>query len=129
MAKLADGEATGAIADIRVTYDAAVIFVYLCEAHAADSWPLSTRAPRNHKSLDERQTAGAAFLRQWPALAQQIHSWFIDDLDDQTTITNGLWPERYLLLKEGRVAWKSTLSETPGDLSNDLHAAATENFA
>lgn len=101
--------------------------MYLCEAHALDSWPLSPAAPVNHRSLADRQAAGEAFLRQWPAFAEQLHAWYIDGMDDGTTIANGLWPERYVVLKGGRATWASAFSED-GPLPVELRAAAAAAF-
>lgn len=82
-------------------------------------------APRNHRSLAERQVAGEALLQKWPAFAEQLHSWFVDGMDDGSTIANGLWPERYLILKEGRVTWSSSLSDNG---HQSLRAAAMAAF-
>jgi len=77
----------------------------------------------------ERQAVGEAFLDQWSDFAQLLHSWYIDDFDDTTTIANGLWPERYLVLRDGRVTWASVLSEGPSrDFTQELFDSATAAF-
>jgi len=73
----------------------------------------------------ERQEAGEALLSQWPAFAQQLDAWYIDAMDDGTTIANGLWPERYLVLREGIVTWASTFSDLDVGV---LRVAALESF-
>jgi len=104
-----------------------VIFVYLCEAHAADTWPLSPTAPPSHKSVAERAAVGLAFLERWPAFAELLHSWYVDDIGDEATIRLGLWPERYVYLQHGRAVWASTFKEDP-NLCDELRAAAETVF-
>lgn len=82
----------------------------------------------SHKSLEDREASGAAFLEQWPAFAGLLHSWFVDDMGDEMTVRWGLWPERYILLRHGCVAWASSLSNEPVDLPSELRAAAATAF-
>lgn len=92
-----------------------VIFVYLCEAHAADTWPLSPEAPCQHKTLQERLTAARALLSSHPDFASAVDEWFVDTLENTTTVANGFWPEKYVVAREGVVEWASDLtSEVPG---------------
>lgn len=84
--------------------------MYLCEAHALETWPLSPNAPKNHSSLSDRHQAIEQLLRKFPRFNSLLDECLIDHLDDASTISNGLWPERYLLLQGGLVAWASDLS-------------------
>lgn len=84
----------------------------------------------NHTSLAERSAAAASFLSSWPAFAELVRSTYIDEMDNAATIAFGLWPERFLLLNKGVVAWASTLSDQPpGSLSQELSQAAQNTFA
>lgn len=113
-----------ALADIRRTHGAAVLFVYLCEAHAVDAWPLSPEAPRCHRSLEERQAAAAAFLGRWPDFAGELQGCYVDGMDDGSTLANGLWPERYLVVRDGIVVWASSFTEDPVQQLKSAVAAA-----
>lgn len=86
-----------------------VVFLYLAEAHAADSWPLSGCARSVHRSLEERLKAAQGFLDEHPGLASVVDDVYVDDMDENTTVANGLWPERYLLLNGAMVQWASSL--------------------
>lgn len=119
-----------ALADLRQKYNAVIIFLYLCEAQARDSWPLSTNAPNNHTSLEERVSAGQKLLAEHPGFAQQLEGWYVDDMDDATTIANGFWPERYVFTVGGKVVWASTIAEATGtSLPDDFAATAASVFA
>mmetsp|Transcript_32202 Transcript_32202/g.39584 ORF Transcript_32202/g.39584 Transcript_32202/m.39584 type:complete len:105 (-) Transcript_32202:158-472(-) len=99
--------------------------MYLCEAHAADSWPLSTNAPRNHTCLEERVCAAQAFLGKWPNLQDLVDMVLVDEMDDSTTISLGLWPERFLLLEQGVVKWASSFKDAhPDDMFFELNELA-----
>lgn len=78
-----------------------VFFIYLCEAHALDVWPLSPLAPKSHADLAERQTVAEDLLSSFPAFASLLSGTFLDNMDNEVTETFGLWPERYLLLQGG----------------------------
>ena len=98
-----------------------VVFMYLCEAHASDSWPLSTNAPRNHRSLEERTSAAQAFLQKWKSLQDAVDIVLVDSMDDSITISLGLWPERFLLLEHGTVQWASSFEDAaPADMIGQL---------
>lgn len=97
------------LADARES-GAKVIFIYLAEAHAADSWPLSPSAQNVHRSLEQRLAAAKLFFHDNPMLAVAVDEWYVDALDDCITKHYGLWPERYLLLDGPTVKWNSTLS-------------------
>lgn len=95
--------------------------MYLCEAHAADSWPLSTNAPKNHTSLEERVCAARAFLQKWPSLQDAVDMLLVDGMDDSITISLGLWPERFLLLEDGVVKWANSFEDAdPDDIVHEL---------
>jgi len=83
--------------------------MYLAEAHAADSWPLSAEARTTHSCLSQRLEAAESFLAEYPGLASLVDEVFVDSMDDKTTIDNGLWPERYVLLEGQSVLWASSL--------------------
>lgn len=102
----------------------------MCEAQARDSWPLSPDAPRNHTSLEERVSAAQQLLQAHPDFAQLLEAWYVDDMDDSTTIANGFWPERYIFAVDGRAAWASTISEATGsELPEDFRAMAAAAFS
>lgn len=90
--------------------DAKVIFVYLAEAHAADSWPLGDSAQKVHRNMGERVAAAQIFFHENPMLAAAVDEWYVDDLDNDVTLSLGLWPERFLLLQGPLVKWNSSLS-------------------
>lgn len=98
-----------------------MIFMYLCEAHAADSWPLSTNAPRNHTCLEERVSAAQAFLQKWQSLQDVVDMVLVDAMDDSVTISLGLWPERFLLIEQGIAKWASSFEDAdPEDMVHEL---------
>lgn len=102
--------------------------MYICEAHSAENWPLSPEAPLNHKSLEDRVTKASNFLHDWPDLKRILsRPVVVDGLDDASTTLNGLWPERYLLLREGTVVWASTFGSDSEMVS--LQEAAAELFS
>jgi len=118
------------LADISKRHRCPIIFFYLCEAHAWDSWPLSPNAPKNHANLGERVAAASSFLSRWPSFAQLLHSTYVDEMDNATTIALGLWPERLLLLKHGAVSWASTFSDdVSSKLVQQLQQASQQVFA
>jgi len=130
VAKLAEGSLLQTITDIQKSYNLVVLFLYTCEAHAWDSWPLSPNAPENHTSIEERASTARAFLDKWPAFSSLLHGHYVDDMGDAATIANGLWPERFVLLRDGVATWASTLNDdVPGDISHDLRTAAQQAFA
>ena len=93
------------------TFRCPVVFMYLCEAHAADSWPLSTNAPKNHTCLEERICAAQAFLHKWQSLQDVVDMVLVDAMDDSLTVSLGLWPERFLLTEQGVVKWASSFED------------------
>lgn len=128
MEQLADGSLLRALTEIAASCP--IFFIYLCEAHALDSWPLSHNAPPNHRSLCERRLAATSFLTRWPALQGLIKQTLIDNMDDRTTVELGLWPERFLFLQGGKVAWASSLTEEgTEDLASQLLAMAHSHIA
>lgn len=113
------------LADLRRTHGASVLFIYLSEAHAIDTWPLSSDAPRSHANLDNRRDAATRFLSRWPQFAREVQFSFVDGMNDENTIAKGLWPERYLVIRDGVVTWASALTEEP---IGDMWRAATRWF-
>lgn len=106
--------------------------LYLAEAHAAETWPLSTNAPKVHGSIEERLAAAQNLLAEYPGFAQLVQGRiYVDDLDNKTTLANGLWPERYLLLEGNHICWASSLSyeERFADVPKQLSNAARELWA
>jgi len=95
------------LADVRTSHVCLVIFLYVHEAHARDLWPLSTSAPAVHGSLPERLEAASRFLKRWPAFAAQVQATYVDDMSNELTLEYGLWPERVVLLRHGKVEWAS----------------------
>lgn len=113
MSKLKTGALVAAMEEIHAEYDAKLVFVYLDEAHSADTWPLtcSQGVPQAHRSSHERRAAAEAFLAKNDLLASLVKDhWYLDDMENSLAILNGLWPERYLLLERQEVIWASTLS-------------------
>jgi len=94
--------------------------MYLCEAHAADSWPLSTNAPRNHQCLEDRISAARTFLEKWQHFRDILDMVVVDDMDDSLTISLGLWPERFLLLEHGVVQWSSSFQDVDPEETNSV---------
>lgn len=85
------------------------VFVYLAEAHAANTWPLSKCGPTAHEDLQERRQAARNFLERFPGLSTLVgQEVYIDDMSDKTTVDFALWPERYMLLEAGEVRWASS---------------------
>lgn len=86
--------------------------VYLAEAHAADTWPLSeNEICAQHNFVEQRLCAAKRLLDQYPDLTDLLEGrLYVDNIDNQTTLAHGLWPERYLLLDGDKVQWASTLS-------------------
>lgn len=75
-------------------------------------------------------STAAAFLDSWPAFAQLLHSCYVDEMANTLTVDYGLWPERFFLLRDGVVAWASTLTdEVPGSLHEEMLGAAQQIFA
>lgn len=114
-----------ALANIRRACGASVFFIYLSEAHALDTWPLSSDAPHSHANLDLRRDAATSFLSRWPNFAREVQCSFVDGMNDENTIAKGLWPERYLVIRDGVVTWASSLTEEP---IGELWRAATRSF-
>mmetsp|Transcript_85962 Transcript_85962/g.221323 ORF Transcript_85962/g.221323 Transcript_85962/m.221323 type:complete len:81 (+) Transcript_85962:704-946(+) len=80
--------------------------------------------------MEERVAAAEGLLQKHPGFAQQLDAWYVDEMHDGTTISNGFWPERYVVTVHGRVTWASTISEaTSCSLPQDLAAAAAAAFA
>jgi len=82
--------------------------MYLAEAHAADTWPLSNNCLNAHSNITHRLAAARSFLTEYPELASVVDEMYVDFMDDKTTVNNGLWPERYLLLDGRTVQWASS---------------------
>lgn len=100
--------------------------MYLAEAHAVDSWPLSSKAQKTHSSISHRLEAARSFLREYPELASLIDEMYVDSMDNATTVSNGLWPERYLLLDGPTVLWASSLrfEDRLADIPTHIREAA-----
>lgn len=91
---------------------------------------MSPNAPSNHGSLDERVVAAKSFLDKWPSLKGLASAIYVDHMENDTTISNGLWPERFVLLHHGVVSWASSLIEDgTADLPQKLSEAAARIFA
>ena len=98
--------------------------MYLCEAHASDVWPLSTRAPASHKSLEERIQAAKAFVQAWPQLRDVLHNVVVEGMENALTMSLGLWPERFLHLEEGEIQWASCFKDAePQRMKEELEDA------
>jgi len=90
-----------------------------------NSWPLSPEAPRSHLNLRDRRIAAQTFLSLWPAFSHELHGSYIDGMENSNTIAYGLWPERYLVVRDGVVTWASQLTEEP---VIELRRAAAASF-
>jgi hypothetical protein len=98
--------------DIIAERSVRVVFVYLQEAHATDTWPLTSNGHilSAHRCDEDRISAARAFLDEYPSFASLVRDqWYVDTSDNGFAIQNGLWPERYLLLDGHRVCWASSL--------------------
>lgn len=100
-----------ALAEVRSHHRCPVVFVYLHEAHARDLWPLSPSAPLVHADLPGRLAAASDFLERWPSFAAELQSAYVDDMSNELALKYGLWPERVLLLTQGRAAWASDFEQ------------------
>lgn len=127
--KLKSGELLNIIREICATTGASPMLVYLAEAHAAETWPLSKDAPHIHNNLEERIGAARRLCKEYPQLDDLLDGRvYVDGLDNATTLANGLWPERYLLLEGNDVVWASTLSfeerlaDVPAQLKDAAHS-------
>jgi len=101
--------------------------LYLSEAHAAETWPLSENAPSMHNSNEDRLSSARSLLETYTDFADILNGEiYIDDIANAITLAYGLWPERYVLLEGNKVIWASTLSfeERCTDVLTQLHAAA-----
>ena len=100
---------------------AALLTVYIAEAHAADEWPIGASAPAasapaddaaplpppagpvlQHRDAGARRAAARAFAAAgWPTPLA------LDALDDGALRLFGAWPLRVYVIHRGRVAHKS----------------------
>mmetsp|Transcript_43194 Transcript_43194/g.113756 ORF Transcript_43194/g.113756 Transcript_43194/m.113756 type:complete len:127 (+) Transcript_43194:1025-1405(+) len=119
-----EGGPIKALAEIKERFQAEVIFAYLCEAHAVDTWPLSPEGRASHKSMKDRGEAVAEFLARFPEFDALVSAVVVDDMTDATTVANGLWPERWVVLEDGVVKWTSSLAGDQGPVGQDLLRAA-----
>mmetsp|Transcript_15908 Transcript_15908/g.29105 ORF Transcript_15908/g.29105 Transcript_15908/m.29105 type:complete len:111 (+) Transcript_15908:836-1168(+) len=103
------------------------MLIYLAEAHAEDTWPLSRCAPPRRAQVHERVEAVQQLLAQNPQLAALVQDRvYVDGQQNAITLEYGLWPERYLLLEGNKVLWASALTyeARANDMSKDIPAAA-----
>ena len=87
-----------------------VVLLYMCEAHAKETWPLSAAAPVSHSTETDRLHAAEQLLARFPGLAAVVGKHvYLDSLDNQAATALGFWPERYVFIEDGRVHWESSL--------------------
>ena len=82
--------------------DAALVFVYVAEAHAADRWSFSDNAYhiRTHQCLDERLQAARELQAQVPGVRVVC-----DGMEDEAAAAFAAVPERLAVVRDGRVRY------------------------
>jgi len=87
------------------------VFLYLAEAHAADTWPLSAGATKAHTGEEDRLRAARALLEAFPEVETLFGAHvYADAMTDAMATGLGLWPERYVLTAAGEATWASSLA-------------------
>lgn len=127
MAKLKTADFLNHLQEICNWSGAKIALLYLSEAHANETWPLSVHAPPAHGSTVERLQAARQLLSQHPQFASMLENRiYADSLDNALAVGYGLWPERYMLLDGNVVGWTSSLSFEArcANLPQELAAAA-----
>lgn len=101
---------------------AAVVFVYIAEAHATDGWQLDANLEDDvlvaqHASLEERFAAARAGVERLGLTLPVV----VDGMDDAVSNAFAAWPERiYVVDADGRIAFTGG----PGPFEFDPDAAA-----
>lgn len=94
--------------------------VYVLEAHFVEEtidedgnkdllgWPIGNhfRYPQ-HKSLEDRLAMGRKFLNKYNIEIPMV----CDNMDNEFNKTFGIWPDRAILIFQGKMAWFSVLEE------------------
>jgi len=78
------------------------------EAHASDEWPLGTKTQiPQHKTIEDRITAAKNF--------QKENEWtlplVVDTIENDFHNAVAAWPERLLILKDGKVEYIQIVSD------------------
>jgi len=68
----------------------------------------------------------SVFLERWPSFDAELRYRCADDMSNELALKYGLWPERVVLLKHGRVEWASDFEQYGAD---ELLGAAGRVFA
>ena len=101
---------------------AAVVFVYVAEAHATDGWQMESNVEEdvlvaNHVTIEDRFTAARAGVERL-GLTMPV---LVDTMDDAVSTTFAGWPERiYVVDAHGRIAHPGG----PGPFEFDPDAAS-----
>jgi len=76
------------------------IAVYVSEAHAADEWPLGNFACVNqHKTIEERVEAAKNFISKFNFKLPV----YVDTMENSFDNTYYAWPDRYYIIKDGKM--------------------------
>ena len=101
---------------------AALVFVYIAEAHTTDGWQLESNVEdgvllANHVTIEDRFAAARAGVERL-GLTMPV---LVDRMDDAVSNAFAAWPERiYVVGADGRIAYTGG----PGPFEFDPDAAA-----
>jgi len=74
------------------------LLVYICEAHAADEWPIgSSVAIKQHKTIEERRAACMTCLQELDVRMPTV----LDSISNSFNDTYACWPLRFYLIHNG----------------------------
>ena len=86
-----------------------VIFIYLREAHADNSWPIGTpkqyAVSTDHATIDERCSIAKEITTVLPPLASI--PIYADDMNDKFTKTYGAWPTQFFLFNQKQLIYRA----------------------
>lgn len=81
--------------------EATFLGVYISEAHASDEWPLgAVESVPQHKTLEDRLARARDFARKYEWKLPLV----VDGMNNAFAKLYGAWPERFFIVKEGKVA-------------------------
>jgi Iodothyronine deiodinase len=105
---------------------AAIVFVYIAEAHSTDGWQLPANLEEdvllaNHVTIEDRFAAARAGLDRL-GLTMPV---LVDGIDDAVSNAFAAWPERIYVV-DGRARIADTGGPGPFEFDPDASAAALE---
>ena len=95
----------GAVAEFAV--------IYLAEAHAADEWPMGDHVVLDQPKVIEERLGNARAFMEGAALAPPL-AVFVDSMSNDFLRLFSAHPERYFVIVDRRLAWKSQPSGLGG---------------